>query len=488
MRVYMKLISRVLLSIIRQKIKTLLLFGITTIMSLSLITSLFLTWTITKTSDQLVTQLNPYIKVSGVTQRNFDFYNKVAQMSEVELVDYQASLTLDVEGVKQFSKETQSATTTNVIFLEGSGQTTPQAIKSNTAQLIEGRVFTEAEIKEGRPVAIITANWARVNNVGVGDTIKGAYKQIDPRLNPESPDGVKKQVPLFEVNSEVNVIGIVDVKDQNIVLPSILGLSKEERKLAKQYEEDVLHNRIIVPSQQIVQKKLEMSQRLLAYPEVADQFADVAEPAYNFMVKVKSVQNMEVLLKKIQDTKPSNTITIFSDYQKVQTALAQANTFKGMANIFLIVSVGTLSLLLTLLLIIFVYDRKIEMGLLFSLGISKIQLITQFICEVLIITITAIIISLGLSIPVIGTIQGQIAVVEKELIQKENNKLEMHDTYRTSDFFIQNKSNEIIDESKNTINFGAILSIGGMSTGVVLAATALPIVYIGRINPKKLLL
>ena len=115
-----------------------------------------------------------------------------------------------------------------------------------------------------------------------------------------------------------------------------------------------------------------------------------------------------------------------SDITEFDNRLAPLNTLSTMAGWFLVVILIIGGVILVVLNIFNVRDRKYEVGVLTAMGMKKWKVATQFICEILVVTMFAVIVGAGIgavsSVPVTNALlAGQVESQNNQQTQIEQN-------------------------------------------------------------------
>lgn len=115
-----------------------------------------------------------------------------------------------------------------------------------------------------------------------------------------------------------------------------------------------------------------------------------------------------------------------SDVTAYENSLAPLNTLSTMAGWFLLVILIIGGVILVVLNIFNVRERKYEVGVLTAMGMKKWKVATQFMCEVLVVTMIAVIIGAGVgavsSVPVTNALlEGQVTSQNSQQSQMEEN-------------------------------------------------------------------
>lgn len=114
-----------------------------------------------------------------------------------------------------------------------------------------------------------------------------------------------------------------------------------------------------------------------------------------------------------------------TDITSYENRLTPLNTLSTMAGWFLIVILIIGAVILVVLNIFNVRERKYEVGVLTAMGMKKWKVATQFICEILVVTMLAVVIGVGVgavsSIPVTNALlEGQVESQNSQQTQLDN--------------------------------------------------------------------
>ena len=122
-----------------------------------------------------------------------------------------------------------------------------------------------------------------------------------------------------------------------------------------------------------------------------------------------------------------DTYTVSSpDLTAFENSLTPLNTLSTMAGWFLVVILIIGAIILVVLNIFNVRERKYEVGVLTAMGMKKWKVATQFICEILVVTMIAVIVGAGIgavsSVPVTNALlAGQVESQNNQQTQMDNN-------------------------------------------------------------------
>ena len=148
--------------------------------------------------------------------------------------------------------------------------------------------------------------------------------------------------------------------------------------------------------------------------------------------------------------------------------LADFEKIGGMLRLILIVTVGGTVLILSAMLVYFLYQRKKELGIYLALGETKIRIVKQIMLELLLVASVAIVLSAMTGI----------------FVSKQMERI-----------FIKDEAAQIIEgdeqvqtQTQKLLNVQTILLILGTEFVTILLSGIVPVIYILRLPPKEILL
>ena len=206
-----------------------------------------------------------------------------------------------------------------------------------------------------------------------------------------------------------------------------------------------------------------------------------------------------------------------TDITAFENSLTPLNTLSTMAGWFLLVILIIGGVILVVLNIFNVRERKYEVGVLTAMGMKKWKVAAQFICEILIVTMLAVIVGAGIgavcSVPVTNALlENQVASQNSQQTQVENNfgrpgnmgGFENLGGDMPSDL-PENIPNDIgggknnpftsmmdnasgyITEVDSAMNLTVVLQMLGVGLLLTLVASAASVLFIMRYDPLKIL-
>ena len=376
------MIKNAIAYITRKRNRTLIIFIILTIV----LSCLYSCLTIMKSSNEIEKTLYESSNSSiSITKKDGKYFNvnqfkDIEKIKEVEkiIIQYDGLAKLKdakvVSGEQRINREDLSDEFKNVVSFEATNNT-----KRNI--LFSSRVFT---IKEGKNIEendknsiIVHEEFAKQNNLKLGDEVNLELLDI------EESGKIKSH--------KFKIIGIFSGKKQE----TYTGLSS-----------DFSENMVFVDystSQEILNK------------------SENNKIANKILMYSSSAESTDLALNKLKELKIDE-----SKYFVEKDSNAFEESLESVSGIKHIIKIMTYSIMLggmvvlSLILILGLRERIYEIGIFLSIGTSKIQIIMQFIFELLFISIPSIISSLFLGNVLIKVIAGGLINSENSMISGGN--------------------------------------------------------------------
>ena len=376
------MIKNAIAYITRKRNRTLIIFIILTIV----LSCLYSCLTIMKSSNEIEKTLYESSNSSiSITKKDGKYFNvnqfkDIEKLKEVEkiIIQYDGLAKLKdakvVSGEQRINREDLSDEFKNVVSFEATNNT-----KRNI--LFSSRVFT---IKEGKNIEendknsiIVHEEFAKQNNLKLGDEVNLELLDI------EESGKIKSH--------KFKIIGIFSGKKQE----TYTGLSS-----------DFSENMVFVDystSQEILNK------------------SENNKIANKILMYSSSAESTDLALNKLKELKiDESKYFVQKDSNAFEESLESVSGIKHMIKIMTYsIMLGGI-IVLSLILILWLRERIYEIGIFLSIGTSKIQIIMQFIFELLFISIPSIISSLFLGNVLIKVIAGGLINSENSMISGGN--------------------------------------------------------------------
>ena len=340
-------------------------------------------------------------------------------------------------------------------------------IANGTATLVEGRVFSEEDIVKANYVVLISDKLAEQNNVFVGDIIMLNNEFQIWKEGDVEPEKIVRDIAL-------EVIGIFSPK---------VNTNQEENGGWIDYTP---FNRMYVPNGVVnAENRWMTEQYMIAYPD-SGITPDQLERVYINPVFV--LNNPEEV-----ESFRTEAMTYLPDYYKVIVSSDAYDSVAGpikfigsLSNTILYVAIGATILILSLVVILFLRDRKHELGIYLSLGESKSKVMAQILIEVVAIAVLGITLSLFTGNSIAEATSQSMMDLRAGI---EGNGPD-YPVYRESMIYNPGGITEedVMEAYSIQFSWDYVLILYGVGVGTVLLSSIAPMIYILRLKPKKIMM
>ena len=415
----MSIFNRAYLYIIRKKVSSSILFLIVTLISFFLLSSSVLNTTVNNISKNLYKDVNFGFNIESADKSNKeiekDTLKKINEVDGVNQKNYLYAKSVNVVD-KKVVQENQNITISdemknksNLVMMNGITSTKNNIdFKSEVLKLEKGRHIEEIDQNK----ILIHEKFASINNLNLGDKIKLEQNGI---------------------TIELEIVGIYSGEKTN----NFEGLSS-----------DFIENTVYTD--------YNSSQKLLDY--ASNNRVTSVEYGVNNPTKlddiIRSVESLGI-----------NNIAVSKSNKNYELVTSSVESITKLTNMIRIGSVIVGVVILSLVLMFWIRERLYEIGVLLSLGISKINLILQFAVETLMVTIFGFLSALGLEFILLKYIRGN-----------------------TTSIFSEDLPKIISDElTKISINGSDIIGVIVVMITIVMISVIVALLPILKMKPKKIL-
>ncbi len=415
----MSIFNRAYLYIIRKKVRNSILFFIVTLISLFLLSGSILNTTVGTISKNLYKDVNFGFTIESIDKSNKeiekDTLKKIEELKGITTKNYIFSKPVTVEG-KKVVQENQNITlndeiknNSNLVMLNGiTASNSNIDFKSEVLKLEKGRHIEENDKNK----IMIHEKFAELNNVNLGDRIK---------LSQEGK------------SLEFEIVGIYSGEKTN----TFNGLSS-----------DFIENTVYSDY-----KSSQELSNLIANNKVTSVEYGVEDPTKLDEI-IKAVENLGI-----------NNVMVSKSNKNYELITSSVESITKITNMIRIGSVVVGVVILSLILMFWVRERTYEIGILLSLGTSKINLVLQFVVEVLLVTIFGLITALGIEMITIKYLASNVGSIFSEDLPKT-----------------------IADElMKMSINGIDIINLVIVMIAIVIISVVVALLPILKMKPKKIL-
>ena len=369
--------KRAYLYITRKKVRSIIMFMLLTIMSTVLLSSNILNHTVKGISNKIYESSNFGFTVKNLSKTDKEIsvkkLDKITNLPDIKGANYQFATPVNLLGSKVVEGQNnlildEKTNKNNLVMLNANTNTADNSdFKSEVLKLKKGRHIGS----EDRNKVLVHEEFAKLNNLDIGSKIK-----LEKANSSEQKT----------TNKDYEVVGIYSGTKNN----EFQGLSSDfiENAVYTDYKSSQELSNLIANN-----KVTSVEYGVEAPTKLDDVIKAVENLGMNNLMVSKSNKNYELITSSVESiTKITNMIRIGS------------------------VVVGVV--ILSLILMFWVRERTYEIGILLSLGTSKINLVLQFVVEVLLVTIFGLITALGIEMITIKYLANNVGSIFSEDIPK----------------------------------------------------------------------
>lgn len=329
--------------------------------------------------------------------------------------------------------------------------------KERYIQFSNGEKFTEEQMKNGENVLI--ANEAVL--------IDG--RAVQPK------DVIEFEIKVEEYDSEMKQF---IVTDKETISYQVVGTFKI---LDNKFSDVKNSNNIqmfYTPNQnikKIYQKYTEMSQNKKFQSKYWIDSATITVSSSEYLFQLTESANDIAKEEKYP-------IIVTSTMDTVEKLISPVKALSAISQNILLFSMIAMTIILGLVSFYFLRERKKEIGIYMSLGISKFHLMLQIMLESVLTGMVAIFLSIGSGWFISQQYSASLLKNSYEAEQSE------YEEYMTDTLNYELLIQDIGDDYKITITFEDVAILILLSLSTLLISTAFPLVYVMRFNPKEILL
>lgn len=356
-------------------------------------------------------------------------------------------------------------------------------------EVVDGRFYTDEEIASGAAVCLVTEEFAEYNHLSVGDKVAILARQLGDFYR-----GFEYEES--DVTMNLEVIGIYS--HTNHIMP-------DSNSYDWTYPYDNPDNLILIPGNTSEVQLLDFNIKQWNYfkelwPE-DDYYQDSANMPSLENIKNVGLSDTTLLLNDplevddfVKDHKDDlgQFIKIDANNEEFNRLAKPLDTLSLYSNFIVWLVVINAIVIITLVTALTLKTREYEIGVLLSVGASKMKVVAQFFVELALVAIIGFTLAVG-SGSLIANKVGQTVldyqinesgVNEEDEYQWDNDYVSIWNT----DYSTKIELDDLIaeyDASVSPIIIGEIYVLG---LGIVLVSVLIPSVMIMRYNPKKILM
>lgn len=351
-----------------------------------------------------------------------------------------------------------------------SSESAMTAFQDGTITVTEGEVFQQGEAAN---TCIISSELAKYNDLSVGSSIKIS--------NPDNEDETYT----------LKIVGIFNdtASNESSFSPMSAASNDPANKIYTSY--------------QTLEKIIEQS-RLSQEAQIDDEAGSMISSSLSGTYVFADADAYKSFESEVRNMGLDEKYTVSSaDLNSYEASLTPLNTLSTMAGYFLVVILIIGAVILVVLNIFTVRERKYEIGVLTAMGMKKGKVALQFICEILIVTIIAVTIGAGIggisSVPVTNALlENQVksnleasAQVQENFGRNQEMLSAESDSAKTSSgklagLFGQSQTSYVTEVS-SAMNLTVLFELIAIAFALVLISGGVSLLFVMRYDPLKIL-
>ncbi|MEG0077600.1 ABC transporter permease [Anaerorhabdus sp.] len=354
----------------------------------------------------------------------------------------------------------------------------------NTFTLQEGRMYTQDDIDNSNRVAVITKELAEQNGLRVGDTIKYTMFQGSQLEEYKTTMGISEDDCIMEVE----IIGIYTTI--NDVDPN-----SEQFDWMAPYESP--KNAILVPLTAHADFSYNLISKVYDYFEKTGNTAMIEgqdRPTLNDYLNTNKatflLKNANDIHSFVDDNKSNEETYIkFNSNEKEFNELAKPlDSLSFFANVIVWIVALNAIVIISLVTALTLKTREFEIGVLLSLGVSKVKVVLQLFTELLIIGLMGFTLAVASGSLIAGQIGDLVLDYQQNNVDEEIETDTNYSWIGDQSYFTEISQDELLQNYHVSINPILILEIYGLGILVVFVSILIPSAMIMRLNPKRIML
>ena len=402
-----------------------------------------------------------------------DVIEQVGALSYVKYFDYNLETYLGSDSLKSYQGEGMDEDFVHFgpsmdFRLRGINYAPVVDFEEQKAKLVDGRTFTQDEVNNGSAVTIISSKLAEMNNLHVGDTfaLKNEFYYYDYENEEEEL-----------INSRDLVLEVIGIFESQVVKENI------EEDFDGGYIDwmDIEYqNTLYVPNKIVsAENAFQFEQTLTVEPEFAEMYEEEGG-SFDYYIPTFVLNTHEDIEAFSEEAIPllPQLYTVISSGDHYHNISGPIESMSKLSNYVLIAAVFATILIIGLVVLLFLRDRKHELGIYLSLGERRGRVIGQILIEVLVTAFVGITLSL---------FSGNFLASQ---LSDTMLKVDDNSAYEDYDYYFQSglTTDDAIDSYEVTLDANYVLIFYGVGMVTILISTLIPLVYIVRLNPKKILM
>ncbi|MCL2403654.1 MAG: ABC transporter permease [Coriobacteriia bacterium] len=504
----MNVISRAITGMTKNPLKTLLLLFIVFILGAVISGAISVQQAVQNTDTNLRRELSPIVTVEVDFEAlmeheqatgewletetvTLEQFSQIGSLSYVRNYDLSVGANLssrDLEKVVSEEDMHWSDGDWEIFHLKGVHGENPVDLEEGLIGLTSGRMLTEQEATTLSYVVVISEEFAQLNNLHIGSTMT-----LESLVWDMPSEGLSGDQAVFDefYGDESNIVARRAHDFEVIGIFETLAEFNSGDAWNDAAMKDEFANRFYVSNPVAMDAQIfwiEAERELNPDDEWFQQDNEDLMWAANVFV-LNNSEDIPAFRTAVEDMLPEFwTVTDMGD--SFADVASSMESIGSLANIILYIAAGASILILSLLITLFLRERKKEIGIYLALGEKRGKVIAQMMLEVLAVALIAIALALFAGNLLAGGISE--TMLRNDMMASQGGFDDMSFSVSTLEWMgfggPSASAEEVLANYNVALDTDTILFFFAAAIGTVVIATIIPMLYILRLNPRKIMM
>lgn len=372
-----------------------------------------------------------------------------------------------------------------VVTLRGGQDPNLFDIREGSIRLVEGRIFTQEEINSQSYVTLISKDLAENNNLTVGSkvTLENLVFYLYTGGNGTENEYFSYENVFAKQTMEFTIIGLFEMVEKQPVSRSEYETIMEEMEYYQKMNQFYVTNPVVS-----AQATFFIDETNRIYPEAVSMFSLVDR----IFFVMRDATYLDEFREEVEPMIADRPLVINDTAGLLEEVIAPMRTFDWIASLVLYAAMGATVLTLGLLVLLFLRDRKYEIGIYRSLGEKRRKVIGQILLEVAAVAFVGITLSLFSGNLLSGALSERMLTDQVTEYESQKIEEEFFDGLRNRGYNIDVTLDSLVESYAQaydaSLDKTTVLLFYAVGMGTVALSSFLPVLYILLLKPKKTLL
>ena len=514
----MHVFKRATISSHRRLSKTIILFLWVFILGTAIAGALSVEEAVTNTEANLRHQMRPvvsfktdlealdhYFDEQGVQPINPtlspEIIRQMVELPYVSRVNYSIFANIETDQLQAYDLRMDSdENNLSLIQIRGTSEPMPLLMREGIVELVEGSIFTEAQLSlpssDIHPM-IISRRLAEINNLSVGSRFDFDLNVFRPQLDSWDLDWHSREENLFASTTFVlEVIGIFDIVDNSNEHEPEMAINWQDQMIIQERLYTVFTTNPTAEAFQVFQAEnhaAAFEEQLEITGMHSDDFpwfqtsAEIADMA-TAVIELSDANEIEAFKEAVAPLLPA-LMTVEDLTNSFAPISSSMDHLQEMASWILNVAIGASLLILSLLMILFLRDRRHEIGIYLALGEKKSKIVSQLLIEVMLPAAVGITLAIFSGNSISDLLSRHL--LRNELVAAQDvHLMNVHfdpNSLSALGFTQEMTPDEMMEAFYISLNMEAIGLFYLIGLGMMIFSTLIHVLYILTLNPKQIL-